>query len=101
VVPDEESHQDVRIEPDHQRDSCSTGTAFWPFLRRLPARLMTLLFLTRSSTVPSGIIVKVIRSPAFMRSRSRMSFGMVVWPLLVSVDSVLTVASRFSLLHAV
>jgi len=40
---------------DDQRDSSSTGSAFRPRRRRLPARLMTLLFLTPMSTVPSGI----------------------------------------------
>ena len=56
---------------------------------------MTLLFLTRISTVPSGSIVKVIRSPAFMLRLSRMSLGIVVCPLLVSVESLLMMSSFF------
>src|SRR5438067_12059972 len=49
---------------------------------------MTLLFLTRIRTRPSGITVNVMRSPAFMRRRSRICLGMVVCPLLVRVASV-------------
>src|SRR5205823_113535 len=70
------------------RESRSTGTGFRPFLYRLPARDMTLLFLTRIRTRPSGITVNVMRSPAFMRRRSRICLGMVVCPLLVRVASV-------------
>jgi hypothetical protein len=80
----QEAHQDIRIDAEHQPDSCSIGNALRPRRRRDPARLMTLLFLTRISTVPSGIGVKVIRSPAFKRRLSRIALGTVVWPLLVS-----------------
>lgn len=56
---------------------------------------MTLLFLTRISTVPSGSIVNVIRSPGFMPRLSRISLGIVVCPLLVKVESVLTNGAFF------
>jgi hypothetical protein len=39
--------------------------------------------------------VNVMRSPAFIPRPSRIDFGMVVWPLLVSVESVLIVVSGF------
>ncbi len=51
------------------------------------------LFLTRITTTPSGISVKFIRSPAFIPRLSRIGLGMVVWPLLVSVDSVFIVGA--------
>src|ERR1035438_10544302 len=53
------------------------------------------LFLTRIMTAPSGIRVKVILSPAFIPKLSRMSFGIVVCPLLVRVASVLMACSGF------
>jgi hypothetical protein len=57
------------------------GTAFRPFLYKSPASSDADLFFTRMRTTPSGINVKLIRSPAFMRRLSRISFGMVVWSL--------------------
>src|SRR5215469_8226114 len=93
LIAYQEAHQDIRVDAEHQRESCSVDSAFRPRRRRVPARLMTLLFLTRINTVPSGIGVKVIRSPGFNRRLSRMALGTVVWPLLVRVDSVLMRAS--------
>src|SRR6476661_5396277 len=43
---------------------------------------MTLLRFTRMITVPSGISVKLMRSPGFMPRRSRISLGMVVRPFV-------------------
>ena len=53
------------------------------------ASAIMLLVLTRMLTVPSDMGVKVMRSPGLMPRLSRISFGMVVWPLLVRVASVL------------
>jgi hypothetical protein len=50
-------------------------------------------------TTPSGINVKLILSPAFMRRLSRIGLGIVVCPLLVNVASVLMVGSI--ILHTV
>jgi hypothetical protein len=65
------------------------GTDFLPFLYNNPASSDTRLFLTRMTTMPSGINVKLILSPAFMPRLSRIALGIVVWPLLVRVASVL------------
>jgi len=78
LILHQKANEHIGIDADHQRDNRSTGTAFLPFFRRLPARLMTLLFLRRISTVPSGISVNMIRSPDFIPRLSRMPFGIVV-----------------------
>jgi hypothetical protein len=44
-------------------------------------------------TTPSGINVNLILSPVFIPRLSRIRLGIVVWPLLVSVASVLMIAS--------
>src|SRR4029077_6419997 len=95
VIANQEANEHVGVDTEHQRESCSTGTRFRPFLWRLPARLITLLFLTRIRTRPSGINVNVMRSPAFMPRLSRICLGIVVWPLLVRVASVLMIFSAF------
>jgi hypothetical protein len=48
---------------------------------------MALLFLARMSTVPSGIIVNVSRSPERNERPSRITLGIVVCPLLVNDES--------------
>jgi hypothetical protein len=78
VIRNQKANENVRVDADHQRDSCSIGTGFRPFLRSMPASARTLLFFTRMSTVPSGMSVNVIRSPDFMASFSRIPLGIVV-----------------------
>jgi len=85
--------RNVGIYTEHQRESSSMGTGFLPFLYRSPASSDTRLFLTRITTTPSGINVKLILSPVFIPRLSRIAFGIVVCPLLVSVASVLMVDS--------
>jgi Mg-chelatase subunit ChlD len=87
VIPNQKANEYVGIDPQHHRDSCSTGTGLRPFLCNVPASSATLLDFNRMTTVASGIKVNVIRSPAFMERLSRISLGIVVWPLLVSVAS--------------
>lgn len=93
VVPDEVTNENVGVDSEHQRDSCSTGTRFLPFLYNSPARSATRLFFTRMSTTPSGLNVKLILSPVFIPRLSRIDLGIVAWPLLLTVASVLMVDS--------
>src|SRR5580692_2355169 len=93
VVTDENPDESIRVEPDHHRDRPSIGKGFRPFLCGRPAISVADLFFTRNNTVPSGSNVKVTRSPSFMCKRSLISFGIVVWPLLVRVASMLMCAN--------
>jgi hypothetical protein len=51
VVAHQKPHQDIGIETQHQRDRREIATGLRPFLRRSPARSMTLLGLQTSNTV--------------------------------------------------
>jgi hypothetical protein len=95
VIPNQKANEYVGIDPQHHRDNCSTGTGLRPFLCNVPASSATLLDFNRMTTVASGIKVNVIRSPAFMERLSRISLGIVVWPLLVSVASFDMGGSKF------
>lgn len=63
----------------------------------MPLRDNSDLFLARITTVPSGIGVNVSRSLGLMAINFRMSAGIVIWPLLVSVASDMLNALHFLL----
>lgn len=78
VIPYQKTDQHAAVDSQYQRDNSSTGTAFRPFLYSAPASSARPLRFKRRSTVPSGLRVKVIRSPAFMGILSLVSLRVVV-----------------------
>jgi hypothetical protein len=78
VGSDQVPHENVRVYSQHQRDGSWTGTGFRSILRNNAAITSRRLVFNRMTTTPSGINVKIILSPAFMRNSSRMLLGIVI-----------------------
>src|SRR5258708_36800938 len=100
IVLRQVADQDVGIEPDHRRLRRRATSAAAPAIAA--SRISSIVTLRRPrglmmprradagsfgnrTTLPSGCTKNLTRSPGFNRRCSRMAFGIVAWPLLVSV----------------
>src|SRR5690606_16856458 len=84
--------QDVRIETDHGVDGprmtsfiSSIDKARWPGRARIPLSCLTLTVAGRRRTCPGAWMISSTWSPGWTLKASRISFGTVIWPLLVMV----------------